>query len=226
MLGESPEELAVAEARYRVGWERHVAHGVTMQAVVAALNAGDGAAALRWNAIDQQAVDAAFRSTIGEREKVGGVNVGWLAWKRYGLVADPSYTAPRERRARAARPTDHNAAWLRAGGVCSGCGTLTISDAQRTRLHHAMRRSALFDLEKTYAQYHGKVAPLWREVTIAAKGVAEHIVPRSQGGRTDVSNLTNCCSACNYGRSDTSLTAARIAAYRRPASEIVTPPPS
>ena len=141
VLGEAPEKLAAAEARYPAGWERYVAHGVAMQAIVAALDAGDTAAALLWNAIDQQAVDAAFRTTIGERERVDGVNVGWLAWKWYGLVANPSCTAPRERRDRAVRPTDHNAAWLRAQGVCSGCGTLTISDAQRTRLHRAMRRS-------------------------------------------------------------------------------------
>jgi HNH endonuclease len=111
-------------------------------------------------------------------------------------------------------------------GMCNGCGMLTISDAQRNRLHKAMRKySDVFDLGPMYLEADGKKqAPLWKQATIVAKGVAEHVKPWSRGGATDASNLTNCCSCCNYTRGDTDLSAMGAPAYNRPDTEThVTP---
>lgn len=108
--------------------------------------------------------------------------------------------------------------------MCRGCGTATISESQRARFHATFKkRPDLFDPTLPYEQHSGKLAPLWPQVTIAAKGVAEHIVPRSQGGRTTIADLTNVCAACNYSRGDTSMYAAGVADYDRPAEEFAQP---
>jgi HNH endonuclease len=92
---------------------------------------------------------------------------------------------------------------------------------QREWLHAVINSNPhQFNITPNYAQHDGTEAPLWPTVTIAAKGVAEHIVGWAQGGRTDASNLTNACSACNYRRNDTSIDAIGAPAYTRRASEL------
>ena len=58
-------------------------------------------------------------------------------------------------------------------------------------------------------------APLWsRRILIAAKGVADHIVPWSHGGPSHIDNLVNVCAACNYSRGTVLHDTVRAAAYR------------
>ena len=103
----------------------------------------------------------------------------------------------------------------------------TVADAQNERVRPLLNRlevagranADLFDLEPSYTQTNGKEAPIWSSrVLIAAKGVADHIVPWSHTGRTHPANLANVCAGCNYSRSDTSLDTVRVAAYDPPAS--------
>ena len=131
-------------------------------------------------------------------------------------------------RARPLRERDSNEAWDRAhNGACNGCGLPTISPRQRRQLHVLLKAAGgPARLTETYEQQNGKPAPLWPVVTIAAKGVAEHVIARSQGGPTDPSNLTNSCAGCNYTRSDSCMHSAGVAAYRRPLEEINWPNPA
>jgi HNH endonuclease len=95
-----------------------------------------------------------------------------------------------------------------------------VKPSERTQLHRTMQDSAdFFDIAQTRVQGDGRAGGLYPVVTIAAKGVAEHVIPWSQGGRTGPSNLTNCCAGCNYTRLDASLDAMSVATYRRPPSE-------
>lgn len=206
--------------RYRHGWARFVQNCHDMRAVVEMLEMGDTAgAAARWNALDQVEANRAFRIVLGEREFAGARTLATAAWRHFGLTRSP---VARDQRDRALRPADHDGAWSRSpGGVCRGCGTPTISHAQRKTLHSALKDAQFgFDTTKTYVQHHGKIGTLWEQLTIAARGVAEHVVPWSQGGPTSVANLTNACAGCNYARSDISLDEAGIAAYDQPAVEV------
>ena len=105
---------------------------------------------------------------------------------------------------------------------CNGCGTPTISVKQRRHLHALMKANpSSFDLTPTYRQHSGRYAPLWNNsITIAAKGVADHVVPRCQGGRTDPSNLTNVCSGCNNSRQHATIDSMGVQAYDRPDTEL------
>lgn len=222
VLHETNAELETARARYQASWDRYRQHGFDMQALIRLADDGDGeSAAAAWNGIDQPAVDDAYRTVIGEREpvKVGGVNLMTCVWNEYGL--EPSSVAA-EHRDRESNDTDSEEAWNRTSdGCCNGCGTPTISVNQRKRLHALMKSNpSSFDLTPTRRQFSGNVAPLWDSVTIAAKGVADHIVPRCQGGRTDPSNLTNSCSGCNYSRLHATMDSMGVQAYDRPDTEL------
>lgn len=201
VLGESDHDLRAASDRYQQSWERFAQHGDDMTAIVARLDVGDvDGAAAAWNAIDQGAVNAAFRTVLGEREPHDGRNLATHVWRTYDLNPCATLTVPKPERARALSESDSNKAWNRSGdGRCRGCGTATISPAQRNRLHKHLKSGAgLFDVDGIHRQHNGVEAPLWPQVTIAAKAVAEHVVPRCHGGPTDPSNLTNACSGCNY----------------------------
>ena len=223
VVGETEDELAATAARYQESWERFVQHGDDMNAVVALLDSSDvEGAASAWNQIDQDGVNTAFRTVLGERERFKGRNLATHVWNHYGLWPCPSINVAKADRDRPLRPSDSTAAWNRSGdGKCRGCGTATISHGQRQRLHKVLKSGADgFNVEGVHHQQNGVDALLWPQVTIAAKGVAEHVVPRSQGGPTDPSNLTNACAGCNYARGDTSLEATGVVAYNRPPSEM------
>lgn len=222
VMHETQAELAAARDRYQTSWERFNQNGFDMQEIVRLVGEGDvdGAAAL-WNTLDQHAVDGAYRCVIGEREQVpeGGVNLMTHVWREYDL--EPAVVAD-ELRDRELRDSDSEEAWQRSvHGRCNGCGTPTISTEQRRRLHVLMESaSSAFDLTPVYRQHSGAEATLWKSITIAAKGVADHIVPWSLGGRTDPSNLTNACSGCNYSRQHATLDSMGVQAYDRPAVEL------
>lgn len=225
VLEETENKLEAAEARYQAAWERFLQHGKDMQGIVAAVERQDiDSAAKAWNEIDQVEVDKAFRIILGERETVPGKgkSLATLACNYFGITSSGDKSIPKNERDRPLRPSDNNAAWDRAtDGRCNGCGAPTISHSQRLLLHREMKAHPnKFDLTPTYSQHNGVIAPLWPQVTIAAKGVAEHVEAWSTGGLTDPSNLTNCCSGCNYARNDTSMDALGSAAYDRPRSEI------
>ncbi len=191
---------------YQQSFDRFVQHGEDMRQVVEALDDSAVAASARWNQIDQHAVDAAFRDVICEREPIHGINVATLALTHYAPQWNTARRSPAEDRDRPLRPSDNNAAWDRSGGRCSGCGTRTIRHSQRERLHRVMMaHQHLFRREPVYRQYNGVEAPLWPQVTIAAKGVADHVEARSHGGRTTEANLVNVCAGCNYGRNHVAL---------------------
>lgn len=224
VVEESEEKLAATAARYQESWDRFVQHGDDMTAVVGLLETGNVEdAASAWNEIDQDGVNTAFRTVLGERELFRGRrNLATHVWNHYGLWPCPSLTVPKADRDRPLRPSDSTAAWKRSGdGTCRGCGTATISPGQRQRLHKVLRSGVGgFNVEGVHHQQNRVDALLWPQVTIAAKGVAEHVVPRCQGGRTDPGNLTNACAGCNYARGDTSLDATGVVAYDRPPSEM------
>ena len=219
VLEQSEEELELWCNNYERRWDGFVAHARKMRNIVKYLDEDDlGRAALMWNEIDQAQTDKDFRIVLAEREPYKGCNLVTHAWKLYGPPNPPS--VPKSERDRALKPSDSNAAWQRSEGQCGGCGTPTISHSQRDRLHRKMKNSSIrFDMTPTYVQHDGKHAPLWNQATIAAKGVADHVVARSQGGQTIVANLTNTCAGCNYSKGDVPLEAMRVADYRRPAAE-------
>ena len=214
----SAERLSELRHRYESAWETYQAHGLRMQAIVTLHECGEiGRAAADWNQVDQHVVDDSYRTVIGEREEHHkGVSLLHHARRYFGVLAPPAGPDEAPRRDRRLRPSDSTAAWLRSpGGLCRGCGTPTISHAQRSRLHASFKKTGLFDLEPSYAQHHGVRSALWPQVTIAGKGAAEHVIPWSLGGLTSIGNLTNACAACNYSRGNTSMDAMGVAAYDR-----------
>ena len=138
VVGETEDKLVATATLYQESWERFVQHGDDMTAVVALIDSGDiEGAASAWNAIDQDGVNKAFRTVLGERELFKGRrNLATHVWNHYGLWPCPSLTVPKADRDRPLRPSDSAAAWERSGdGKCRGCGTATISHGQRQRLH-------------------------------------------------------------------------------------------
>ncbi|MEQ8436535.1 MAG: HNH endonuclease signature motif containing protein [Ilumatobacter fluminis] len=206
-------ELAKLNERYELAWERYVKHCTTIREIDAALDK-DGAAAVElWNSIDQPAANEAFTTVIGEREPSPKVNLATMACRHFGLDA---VAGPAEGRDRKLRASDNNRAWdVAPNGLCRGCGTPTISHRRYDRLRKLIATGEFgFDTSPNYVQANGKEAPLWSSRTlIAAKGVADHVQPWSQGGSTTDDNLANVCAGCNYSRSDTSLDVVRVTAY-------------
>jgi len=222
VLSESASELGESMDLYQSSWNSVVRHAAVIRQIVDMVDVNEvRAAAVLWNAIDQKALDSAFRIVLCEREPHAGKNLATHVWKEYGLNSSPFHPEDGTQPARSGTSTDNNAAWHRASqGMCNGCGMLTISDSQRRKLHRTMERhQELFDLSPMYLQTTGKQAALWPIMTIVAKGVAEHVIPRSRGGATEISNLTNCCACCNYTRGDTCLSAMGAPAYDRPDEE-------
>lgn len=214
-VAEAPADvLAQHEERYRRSWDRFVRHGAEMQRLAAVIDYDLAAAAALWKAINQPEVDAAFSIVICEREPFPKTSMATLALRHYGLRAATSVA--KGQRDRKLTKTDNETAWQRSvDGVCQGCGTSTISQRQYDRIRRVLAaHPEVFDLTPAYAQTNGRDAPLWsNRILIAAKGVADHIVPWSHGGPTSSDNLANVCAACNYSRSNTSLDAVRVAAY-------------
>ena len=222
ILSESDDRVRQEADRYQSSWDQIVRHCAVIRQIVDLIDIDLVAAGMLWNAIDQPAVDSALRVVILEREPHEGRNLATHAWREFRIGPAPFHPDVEFELTRRGTGADNNAAWGRAPyGTCNGCGMLTVSDSQRSKLHRTMEKHPdLFDLSPTYEQANGKAAPLWNIMTIIAKGVAEHVVPRSRGGATDTSNLTNCCSCCNYTRGDTSLDLMGAPAYRRPPVEL------
>ena len=214
VAGEDAATVRARGALYAKQWARFVRHGDEMVALASAVDVGDlGTAAALWAAVDQREVDNAFTTTICEREPYPRTGLAVIACRSFGL--DQQNLVPRELRDPKRAP-DNQAAWDAGGGRCQSCGTATISQRQYRRLRTTLRiRPDLFDLTPMYSQASGRGAPLWsNRVLIAAKGVADHVVAWSQGGRTEPANLANVCAGCNYSRGDTSLDVVGVAAYR------------
>jgi len=214
VAGTSAAEVKETENRYHRSWQRFARHGAVMQSLAALINTNLEAASALWNAIDQPAVDAAFSTVICEREPFPRVNLATLAQRHFGLdPVRPDRTDPLDRKLNS---VDNEAAWaLSLGGACRSCATPTISQRQHDRIKRTLRANPdVFDLTPSYRQTNSRDAPLWsNRILIASKGVADHVVPWSHGGRTSPDNLANVCAACNYSRSNTSLDDVLIAAY-------------
>ena len=206
--------LAETERSYSERWKRFVRHGDDMVALAAAVDAGDlGAAAAVWASVDQVEVDDAFSTSICEREPYPKTNLAMVAHRHFAFHNSKEVFAERRDPKRA---PDNQAAWEAAGGTCQSCGTATVSERQYKRIGNTLRSQPdLFDLTPEYRQTNGKMASLWsNRVLIAAKGVADHVIAWSQGGRTEAMNLANVCSACKYSRGDASLDLIGVATYR------------
>lgn len=175
--------------------------------------------------IEQHAVNISYRTVLGEREPLPGTekpNLVTLVWHRFELWPCASLSVPTADQDRSVNKTDSDRAWERSGdGRCRGCGSATISPRQRAQMHRAIESTGdLFDVGGVHEQCNGIGVLLWPTVTLVAKAVAEHVVPRSHGGRTNPGNLTNACTGCNNPRGNTSLDALGVVAYDRPSSEL------
>lgn len=221
VAGLGPDDWAKKSVSYRRAWKRYVHHGWNMQQLVAMLDADIDVAARFWNTIEQEDVDTAFSAALCERERLDRaagfgpkVLLATHVARHYRLGG--AATAERHARNRPLSAADNESAWrAAAGGLCRSCGTPTISQRQYKRLRTTIRDHAdLFDTAPTYTQTNGVQASLWSgRVLIAAKGVADHVVPRSLGGKTGAANLMNVCAACNYSRSNVPLDALGVMSY-------------
>ena len=222
VAGVDAQELSETTQRYEQAWQRYVRHGADMQQLASLIDHDVEAAASFWNSLDQCEIDAAFSAAICEREPFPRgstarkpVNLATRVQRHYGLRSTPPLVdTPRDRKL---RKSDNQLAWdAAAGGRCKGCDTPTISQRQYDRLMKLMAANHdRFDLSPTYPQHNGVRAPLWsRRILIAAKGVADHIVPWSHGGPSHIDNLANVCAACNYSRGTVLHDTVRAAAYR------------
>ena len=212
-------EIAETRARYLDAQRIYEGHCRAMTSIVKMMTSDNSDGALTaWAGVGQSEVNDAFRTVLGEREEVrGNTNLVTVAWRHFELGPGDTKAYPKHLRDRPLRERDSNEAWERAdNGACNGCGLPTISPRQRRQLHALLQKAGgQARLTEMYDQQNGKPAPLWPVVTIAAKGVAEHVIARSRGGPTGPSNLTNSCAGCNYTRSDSRMHTAGVAGYRR-----------
>jgi 5-methylcytosine-specific restriction endonuclease McrA len=75
--------------------------------------------------------------------------------------------------------------------TCRYCGLRLVAKEVLKYFEKAVGASE-FRTQGTNAQQHG--------VIHAFKIVADHVVPHTRGGKTDVNNLVASCPACNYGK--------------------------
>lgn len=95
---------------------------------------------------------------------------------------DPVRNAPRELQRRV---------FQRDSYTCRYCGLRQVS-MEVLRAFERVVGATVFRTVGTNEQQHG--------VVHAFKIVADHVVPHSRGGRTDLDNLVSACPGCNYGK--------------------------
>ena len=84
-----------------------------------------------------------------------------------------------------------DAVFLRDGYKCRYCGNRLISQ-NFMRLFIKKLNSSLFQRGKYNSTTHGVIHIYWP--------VADHVIPWSKGGRTNLENLVSSCATCNYGK--------------------------
>src|SRR6185436_9980614 len=75
---------------------------------------------------------------------------------------------------------------------CRYCGLRTLSKSFLKAFESAVGGTRFSASKNDNRIDHG--------VVLAFKAVADHVVPRNLGGRTDSDNLVTACPSCNYGK--------------------------
>jgi 5-methylcytosine-specific restriction endonuclease McrA len=75
---------------------------------------------------------------------------------------------------------------------CRYCGTRVVAKTVLAALENVVGQSVFSSSTNTNSKDHG--------IVLVFKAVADHVVPRRLGGRTDLDNLVTACQACNYGK--------------------------
>jgi 5-methylcytosine-specific restriction endonuclease McrA len=84
-----------------------------------------------------------------------------------------------------------DAVFLRDGYKCRYCGDRLISQ-NFMRLFIKKINTSLFQRGKSNLTTHGIIHLYWP--------VADHVIPWSKGGLTNLENLVSSCATCNYGK--------------------------
>lgn len=80
---------------------------------------------------------------------------------------------------------------VRDGHRCRYCHRQLLS-RRVLKLFQSIVGEKAFPMGSTNATTHG--------AAIAYRAVADHVVPRKRGGRTDAENLVTACWPCNFGK--------------------------
>jgi hypothetical protein len=81
----------------------------------------------------------------------------------------------------------------RDGGRCRFCGVWVVL-AKDQRAFSTVVGDDLFAIGRTNLTRSGTM--------IATRATADHVIPRSQGGRTDPDNLVTACWPCQFGKAE------------------------
>src|SRR5690242_10473804 len=95
------------------------------------------------------------------------------------------------------RAANEQRVFREGGHRCVYCQRRIISGRLLNAFKVLIGDDELFGMGKSNATTHGLV--------FIHRGVADHLDPRSNGGRTDLSNLVVACYACNFGKAQFTL---------------------
>ena len=111
---------------------------------------------------------------------------------RFRLLGKPPHSRSRSGTGPRNPPTSLIAAVLKRDRYhCRYCGLPVIPRAMFTAFGTVVGASA-FQFGRVNLERHGAALVSWAQY--------DHVVPYSQGGATDISNLVTACWACNFGK--------------------------
>lgn len=91
---------------------------------------------------------------------------------------------------------DRNEVWYLTDGCCAYCGISLENDDQHMVVLNAIREGSCSASSDELARHHFQV---------------DHVVPRCQGGKDEITNLVPCCEPCNRLKAGKSLEDFRLA---------------
>lgn len=87
--------------------------------------------------------------------------------------------------------------FARDGYRCRYCAVRVVPGTVTKRMESLLGKDMFDATSRSNSARHG--------IKLAFSAALDHVVPHSQGGRTDAENLVTCCWACNYGKADYTL---------------------
>lgn len=133
---------------------------------------------------------------LNEWFHVHAQNTGTFRFQEYGVEPLPVPMPALDPQRRVTK--FENELFARDGYRCRYCGVRVAPASVMKRMEQIMGREVFDATSRSNTARHG--------IKMAFSAALDHVVPHSRGGRTDPDNLVTSCWACNYGKTEYTLT--------------------